>query len=371
MTYKIIAKIIAVCLKGMLPGIIDSQQTGFVAGRNIIDNILSLRLGQEWAAVTNQQAIFVKLDFMKAYDRVAHGFLWDTLKAMGVGFATLERIKGLVEGGEEERVGNIQGLNIGGGQSLLHQLFADDTGICITAEERQFDNLKEVIRDFEMASGASLNLQKSIVMQLTPGPPPAWLDQTGCEVASLGKSFKYLGVVTSSPIDERAVTAEIVQKMMKKLKHWSNRLLSWPAKTILLKHVLAATPLYQLMSVGLCKDDLEELEKLCRNFLWGWNEEGNPKHALIAWERIAQVKDRRGLGWVKLKDMADALYVRQINRILENGGAEWIQLARSFILRTLRKGAYQRECSQWSVQECNVTKLVQGEAETTMEGCRG
>ncbi|KAL3679286.1 hypothetical protein R1sor_022242 [Riccia sorocarpa] len=312
MTYKIVAKIIAVRLKGMLPRIIDTQQTGFVAGRNIIDNILSLRLGQEWAHVTNQQTIFVKLDFMKAYDRVAHGFLWDTLTAIGVGVATLDRIKGLVRGGssevhingsftevfkiergvrqgcplapllfamttqplmralrEEERKGNIQGLNIGGGQSLLHQLFADDTGICITAEERQFDNLKEAIREFEVASGASLNLQKSI-----------------------------------------------------------------------------------LMSVGMCKDGLEELEKLCRNFLWGWNEEGNPKHALIAWDRIAQVKDRGGLGWVRFKDMADALFVRQINRVLENGRAEWIQLARSFILRTLRKGAYQRECSQWSLQEC-------------------
>ncbi|KAL3684173.1 hypothetical protein R1sor_002195 [Riccia sorocarpa] len=46
-TYKIIAKILAVRLKEMLPGLIDSQQTGFVAGRNIIDNIMSLRLGQD------------------------------------------------------------------------------------------------------------------------------------------------------------------------------------------------------------------------------------------------------------------------------------------------------------------------------------
>ncbi|KAL3694987.1 hypothetical protein R1sor_008638 [Riccia sorocarpa] len=304
MTYKIVAKIIAVRLKGMLPKIIDTQQTGFVAGWNIIDNILSLRLGQEWAQVTSQHAIFVKLDFMKAYDRVAHGFLWETLLAMGMGTETLGRIKGLVEGGssevhingsftdtfkiergvrqgcplapllfsmttqplmralrEEERKGNIHGLNIGNGQTLLHQLFADDTGICITAEERQFENLKEVIKEFEGASGACLNLQKSVVMQLSPRQPPAWLNQTGCEVAEPGKCFKYLGVATS-------------------------------------------------------RDGLEELERLCRNFLWGWNEEGNPKHALIAWERIAQTKAQGGLGWATFKDMVDALYVRQVNRIL-------------------------------------------------------
>ncbi|KAL3694277.1 hypothetical protein R1sor_007928 [Riccia sorocarpa] len=394
MTYKIIAKIIAVRLKGMLPGIIDTQQTGFVAGRNIIDNILSLRLGQEWAQVTQQNTIFVKLDFMKAYDRVAHGFLWDTLEAMGIEEGTMQRIQGLVEGGssevhingsfteeitvgrgvrqgcplapllfamttqplmlalrEEERHGNIQGLNIGDGRALLHQLFADDTGICITAEEEQFDKLKVVIGEFEAASGACLNLQKSVVMQLRPGTPQSWMEEAGCEVASEGKSFVYLGVHTSSPVDEQAITAEIVKKLMKKLKHWSNRLLSWPAKTILLKHVLAATPLYQLLSVGLCKDGLEALEKLCRNFLWGWNEEGNPKQALVAWERIAQSKEDGGLGWTKFRDMADALNVGLVGRILEGGEAEWIQLARSFILRTLRQGSYQRECRQWSIHE--------------------
>ncbi|KAL3683806.1 hypothetical protein R1sor_001828 [Riccia sorocarpa] len=272
MTYKIIAKVMAERLKEMLPGLIDTQQTGFVVGRNIIDNILSLQLGQEWAQTTDQDVIFVKLDFMKAYDRIAHGFLWDTLIAMGMGEESVERIRVTTQSlmralREEERMGNLQGLNIGGEHSLLHQLFADDTEICITAEERQFEKLKEVIKEFENASGASLNLQKSIVMQLKPQQHQEWMEQTGCELAGLGSSFKYLGVATSSPVDENALTDEIVKKLMQKLKHWSNCLLSWPAKTILLKHVRAATPLYQLMSVGLCRDGLEELECLCRNFL--------------------------------------------------------------------------------------------------------
>ncbi|KAL3685574.1 hypothetical protein R1sor_003596 [Riccia sorocarpa] len=343
MTYKIIAKVIATRLKEMLPGIIDSQQTGFVAGRNIIDNILSLRLGHEWAQVTDQDVIFVKLDFMKAYDKVAHRFLWDTLSSMGMEEDTISRIKGLVVGGTSE-------VHVNG--SFTEEIAIErGVRICITAEEGQFERLKAVIKEFENASGACLNLQKSIVMQLKPRDQPDCMGNTGCEIAGPGRSFKYLGVATSSPVDEKTITEEIVQKLMKKLKHWSNRLLSWPAKTILLRHVLAATPLYQLMSVGLCKDGLEELERLCRNFLWGWNEDGNPKHALVAWERIAQEKLNGGLGWTSFRTMSDELNVRLIGRILEGGSAEWIQLARSFILRTLRKGSYQRECSQWTVHE--------------------
>ncbi|KAL3687387.1 hypothetical protein R1sor_013696 [Riccia sorocarpa] len=211
---------------------------------------------------------------------------------------------------EEERVGHLQGLNIGGDHTLLHQLFADDTCICITAEERQFEKLKEVIKEFENASGARLNLQKSIVMQLRSQQHPDWMGQTGCEIAGLGSSFKYLGVATSSHVDEKAVTQEI------------------------------------LMSIGFCKDGLEELERLCRNFLWGWNEEGNPKHALIAWERITQENVNGGLGWMSFRNISDALNVRLVSLILEGGDTEWIHLARSFILRTLRRGSYQRECSQ-------------------------
>ncbi|KAL3683551.1 hypothetical protein R1sor_001573 [Riccia sorocarpa] len=123
---------------------------------------------------------------------------------------------------EEEAQGNIQGLNIGQGKSLLYQLFVYDTRICITAEEAQFDKLKDVIRDFEVASGASLNLQKSIVMQMRSGPSQMWMEESGWEVAGPRKNFVYLGVSTSTLIDEKVIADEIVQKLMKKLKHWSN-----------------------------------------------------------------------------------------------------------------------------------------------------
>ncbi|KAL3688863.1 hypothetical protein R1sor_015172 [Riccia sorocarpa] len=36
----------------MIPGLVDWQQTGFIAGRDIIENVLSLRLAQEWAQGT-------------------------------------------------------------------------------------------------------------------------------------------------------------------------------------------------------------------------------------------------------------------------------------------------------------------------------
>ncbi|KAL3686410.1 hypothetical protein R1sor_008984 [Riccia sorocarpa] len=258
----------------MLQGVVDCQQTGFVSVRNIVENVLNLCLAQEWALTSNHHVIFVKLDFLKAYDRVSHTYLWATLTKLGMDAG-------------RRRCYRIKGLNIDGKTTMLHQLYVDDTEISVTMEESQFHRLKEIIEVFETISGVTLNLAKSLIMPLAPTNIPAWERDTGCKIATPGIHFTYLGVLASSPMDEAAIAKAIVSKIEKRLAHWSNRLLSWPAKTLLLKHVLSATPLYQLMSVGLANDGIEALEKLCRQFIWGWSETGDPKKALIAWERIA------------------------------------------------------------------------------------
>ncbi|KAL3678497.1 hypothetical protein R1sor_021453 [Riccia sorocarpa] len=111
------------------------------------------------------------------------------------------------------------------------------------------------------------------------------------------------------------------------------------------------TPLYQLLSVGMHTKGLEDLEKLCRQFLWGWNEEGSPKASIIAWERIAAEKDDGGLGWTPLKVKAKAMYIRTVLKIVQDAAVEWIHPARNLILRTLTKGKYQRERRQWQLAD--------------------
>ncbi|KAL3692731.1 hypothetical protein R1sor_006382 [Riccia sorocarpa] len=68
--------------------------------RDIIENVLSLRLAQEWTYVLGQETVFVKLDFQKAYDRVSHQFLWDTLAAVDMEADNVAMIRGIVEGAD-------------------------------------------------------------------------------------------------------------------------------------------------------------------------------------------------------------------------------------------------------------------------------
>ncbi|KAL3688196.1 hypothetical protein R1sor_014505 [Riccia sorocarpa] len=124
------------------------------------------------------------------------------------------------------------------------------------------------------------------------------------------------------------------------------------SKTILLRHIMAATPtIYQLLSVGINNDGLEKLEKLSRQFLWGWSEWGNKKASLIVWDRLAQSRAEGGIGWIPIREKSMALQIRSTVKIIQGGAAEWIHLARSLVLRTLRHGQYQRERSQWRAVE--------------------
>lgn len=97
LTEKLIAKLLANRIKGVASQMMDQQQTGFLEGGDILDNLITYKLGQELATLTKQPFIFLKLDFTKAYDRVAHSFLWAVLWAMNFDEAVITLPRGLVE----------------------------------------------------------------------------------------------------------------------------------------------------------------------------------------------------------------------------------------------------------------------------------
>lgn len=114
----------------------------------------------------------MKTDFLKAYDRVEHIFIWETMLAMGFDKKVVRLAQGLVEQvqstvhingkfmasikleqrvcqgcpmstplfvistqplmeliKEKVRTWDLSGVQIGEGQQLTHQVFADDTGL--------------------------------------------------------------------------------------------------------------------------------------------------------------------------------------------------------------------------------------------------
>lgn len=81
--YKIIAKILAIWLKGVVGYNIDELQTAFVEGRNILDGPLIVNEICTWAKKIKKKILLFKVDFDKAFDSVNWEYLDFVMRQMG------------------------------------------------------------------------------------------------------------------------------------------------------------------------------------------------------------------------------------------------------------------------------------------------
>jgi hypothetical protein len=80
--YKILAKALAGRLQAFLPGVIRPNQTSFVEGRSILDNVYTTQDSLDWVVESDQELVLLLLDFEKAFDRIEWNFLFTTLSKL-------------------------------------------------------------------------------------------------------------------------------------------------------------------------------------------------------------------------------------------------------------------------------------------------
>ena len=79
------AKVLANRLLPVLGEVISAEQTAFLHGRNIGENLSVLQSLPQLLSAQRGSALIMLLDFAKAYDTVRRGFLRSVMEAMGVG----------------------------------------------------------------------------------------------------------------------------------------------------------------------------------------------------------------------------------------------------------------------------------------------
>ena len=72
--YKILAKVIAKSIESSLPKLINSDQTGFIKGRYIGQNVRLLNDLMEYTEANHVPGIFLFIDFKKAFDTLEWAF---------------------------------------------------------------------------------------------------------------------------------------------------------------------------------------------------------------------------------------------------------------------------------------------------------
>ena len=283
---KILTKILALRLKYVLPTVIHQTQTS-VYGRKIDNTIHLVRDLIQMANENNEEAAFLFLDQEKAFDRVNHEFLFDTMKAFGLGETFIDWIK-IIYSNAEMRL-NINGfitepipLNRGirqgcplssllyvliieilalqlranpniigftiGGEKIISSHFVDDAVIKIT-QNRCFKEVYKDLKDYEEATGAKMNYQKTKGLWVgkwknrKDDPFQEWHTENSQKISWTNKNVKYLGIYVGNDRPALQTFEEILPKVKKKMDYWKPLKLPTLAKARVIE-IYHASPLW-------------------------------------------------------------------------------------------------------------------------------
>jgi hypothetical protein len=179
----------------------------------------------------------------------------------------------------DHRIHNQQlpAIQINSSLTVCKMLFADHVGIFIPASETAFIELCNCTSLYEQASGAKLNLQKSVITPISLDIIPDWINKTGCSITKEGKIHKYLGAPFGINLTSSAVQSFCLNKLAKRITTLKPRFILFTGRFQLIKQVLSAMQIYHMMYTLFKKSTTVKIERLCQEFLWGHNKNGSRK----------------------------------------------------------------------------------------------
>ena len=363
--YKLISKVLANRLKVILPFIISENQSAFLSGRLITDNVLvALELMHylEHKKEGKDGFATIKLDMSKAYDRLEWGFIKLVMIKMGfhekwvelimhcitsvtysilvngAAYSNITPMRGLQQGDpispyifllcvddfsslihDVARNHKISGVSICKGcPKITHLFFADNSLLFCKANSQECQNLVNILQLYEAASGQKIHADKSSVFFSSNTP-----NERRSEVLNLLGPMqdthhkKYLGLPSIIGKSKVEIFAEIKKRVERKLSGWKEKMLSMGGREVLIKAVAQAIPTYTMSCFQIPKSLCDEMEAMMRKFWWGQRGQES-RITWVSWRRMCKSKLVKGMGFRILQAFNLALLAKQGWRLISN-----------------------------------------------------
>ncbi|GJU65921.1 RNA-directed DNA polymerase, eukaryota [Tanacetum coccineum] len=369
--YKIIAKILANRLVGVLGDLVNEVQSAFVADRQILDGPFILDEVLQWCRRKKKYALIFKVDFEKAFDSVRWDFVDDVLNKFGFGErwrtwiqSCLRSSRGsiLVNGSPTEEfqffrglkqgdplspflfilimeslhisfqrvvdAGLFTGIKINSMVNLSHLFYADDAIFLGQWSELNIDSLVRVLDCFFRASGLRINMCKSKIMgvNVEDGMVKNAASKLGCLV--LKTPFTYLGTKVGGNMSRKQAWKEVVDKVLSRLSRWKMKLLSIGGRLTLLKSVLGSMPIFHMSIFKVPSSILKSLESIRSRFFNGQDPKSN-KASWVKWNKVLTPKDKGGLGVSSLFALNRGLMLKWVWRFYSQKCSLWTKVIKA------------------------------------------
>nr|XP_010327351.2 uncharacterized protein LOC104649583 [Solanum lycopersicum] len=310
-TNKIISKILSTRLASILPNIVSDNQSGFVKGRSISENIMlaqkiihGIKLPKE-----GRNAV-IKFYMVKAYDRV---WIFHSTRGLKqgdplspalfiIGAEVLSRNLNLIYTNQLYRGFNMEKK----APQINHLSFADDIIIFTSTDRRSLHLIMKVIEDYERGSDQKVNKDKSFFMVTSKTSQEIIEDiklVTGFNRKN--RPINYLGCPIYIGGQRIIYFSEVVDKVIKRIARWQSKILNFGGKTTLVKHVLQAIPIHTLASMSPLKTTQNYIKKVMADFLWGVDKDCKKYH-WASWDTLSYPSNESGIGIRLLEDICKA-----------------------------------------------------------------
>jgi hypothetical protein len=376
--YKIITKAIYLRLKPIIPKIISTEQGGFVLGRETTEGAIIAHETLHSIKEHNISAFVVKLDMMKAYDKLNWFFLLLVLHQFGFSSRWCKWIKACISGAHFSilingapagffassqgvrqgdplspflfiimaealsrlinsfnQKGLWKGINIiGTSLSITHSLFADDTLLFGSSTYQEAQSMKKAIDLYTQVSGQCINATKSKIYVFNTSQ---LVSQRIIHLLGFPRDHlpsTYLGVPFFMGLNKPSYWKSVIDCIKSRISAWKVWL-SLSGRILLIKIVLSAIPNYYFSILQAPKGIISQIETLILTFLWSDNMNGQKKIPLISIHAMSTSCRTGGVRLPNITNRNKAFGAKLVWQMYEKPSAKWCHLLQEKYLDNL------------------------------------